>query len=111
MSKVTRFFHIRIGGRRNGGATVLVTGDTEKVGFVEVQVAQCNKLDNYCRKTGRETARLKEAVSVPLRALSRKLSEIETEAWKRQEGFWRKNPDSIPTRDFSFATRYFLPKL
>jgi 1,4-dihydroxy-2-naphthoyl-CoA synthase len=110
--KVQRFFHLRVGNQRNGGATVLVTGDTDKVGTVDVQTAFCSKKDNYCRKTGRDTAKAAPVETVPLRDLSRKLAEIDKTAITRADNWFRKHPQEIGFigRDFSFATRYFLPR-
>lgn len=111
--KVQRFFHIRIGGQRNGGATVLVTGDTESIGRVLVQTAFCSKKDNYCRKTGREVAKQALEIPVALRDLSRYLSDIEQGILVKQDNWFRKHPDDVKyvSRDYSFAVRYFLPRV
>ena len=101
--KVERFFHLRrFGGiypETRGGATVRVTGDTEHVGQVDVQVTFCSKKDVYCKKTGREVAAKAPVKVVPLRYLPQELKRIAEKAGCHSQ-----------FQDQSFAVRYFLPK-
>ena len=100
--KVERFFHIRTG--NTGGATVRVVGDTDLLGQVDVQVAQCSKMDPFCKKTGRDLASKAVPKVVPLRYLPSELGRVAVKACHRT-----KQPFTSE-RDFSFAIKYFLPK-
>jgi hypothetical protein len=121
--KIERFFHIRPN-MNNGGATVRVVGDTDKVGQVDVQVAFCHthtkpiytpdgkvalpdRGDPYCRKTGRETASKAPVKIVPLRYLPKELERVWAEAYKKQAG--HEYPCPI-TGHYDFSVKYFLPK-
>ena len=105
--KVERFFHIRnpnwMDSASKGGVTIRVTGDTELVGQVDVQHAECSKNDAFCKKTGRELATAAPIKVVPLRFLPQELNRIGLRAVKRKrlEAF---------ASDFTFAIKYFLPK-
>jgi hypothetical protein len=101
MSKVVRYFHIRLS-KQNGGATVMVTGDPSEVGHVAVQVAKCSKKDMFCKRTGREEAAKQPVKLLPLRYLPNELGRV-----------YEANSDSSMKMfkpDFTFSTRYFLPK-
>lgn len=105
MSQVERFFHIHhIAGCTKGGLTVRVVGDTAKVGTVDVQVAECSRKDNFCKKTGREQAVKAPTKVVPLRFLSAELSRIVA------DGVKHKRIKHNVMSDFTFAIKYFLPK-
>jgi hypothetical protein len=112
MSNVERYFHIRTLDR-NGGATVRVVGNPNNIGTVDVQAAFCSKKDNYCRETGRLHAVAAPIKTVPLRDLGRELFNIEQNAWKLNDNWFKKHPDQakVPCRDWGFAIRYFLPKV
>ena len=100
--KIERFFHIRTG--NTGGATVRVVGDTAMLGQVDVQVAQCSRMDPFCKKTGRENATKAVPKVVPLRYLPSELGRAAFQAHKRAKSLLASN------LDFSFAIKYFLPK-
>jgi hypothetical protein len=115
MSKVERFFHLRPD-MNNGGACVRVTGDTEMVGQVDVQVAFCHTHsrhekrmgrpgggDPYSRKLGRTYASVAKVKVVPLRYLPAELGRIAEEAARRSN-------TPFLGADYSFAVKYFLPK-
>lgn len=102
--KVSRFFHIRFG--TTGGATVKVTGETDKVGYVDVQTTYCSRKDPFCKKTGRETAEKAAAKLVPLRYLPAELGRIQADAFKKSKADESKHF----AKDFTFAMKYFLPK-
>ena len=102
--KVSRFFHIRFG--TTGGATVKVTGDTEKVGTVDVQTTFCSRKDPFCKKIGRDTAEKKMVLSVPLRYLPAELGRIQATALKKSKA----DESRYFAKDYTFATKYFLPK-
>jgi hypothetical protein len=118
--KVTRFFHIRPN-LNNGGATVRVTGDTEQVGQVDVQVAFCHtfsqsdlkrkakerKGDHFSKARGRLEAEQAQVKIVPLRYLPQELGRIFDDACKRSK-VRLVNPYAAP--DYTFAMKYFLPK-
>jgi hypothetical protein len=96
MSQVIRYFHIRTGTK--GGATVKVVGDTDKVGYVDVQATFVSKRDNYVKALGRSFAEKAPVKVVPLRFLPRELGLIQDKA-------------NYPFRtDMSYAIKYFLPK-
>ncbi len=99
---VTRYFHIRTGDR--GGATVKVSGDTERVGQVDVQVVFVSKKDAYCKRTGRLEVEKKPVKVVPLRFLPQELHRIRAKA----DNFDAYGYDS--SASWNFAVRYFLPK-
>ena len=103
MSKVVRFFHIRGFGTTHGGATVQVTGDTELLGQVDVQVARCSKRDQFVKKTGRAEAAKAPIKVVPLRYLAQELGRINTDVV-------RKCGKGAMGVDYTFALKYFLPK-
>lgn len=104
MAQVTRFFHIRPYGKSGrGGATVKVTGDTERVGQVDVQAAFCSKKDMFCKRIGREEAAKGPTKVVPLRYLPQELGRIQLEMAKKT-----KLPFEL--HDFTYGVRYFLPK-
>lgn len=105
MSNVERFFHIR-GATHKGGATVRVVGDMAKPGNVDVQVAVCSRKDNFCKKTGRDLAEKASIKAVPLRYLPQELARIEDKLIAEK----RIRPSATYGLDFSFATKYFLPK-
>jgi len=96
MSKTTRYFHLRKGTK--GGATVMVTGDANALGQVDVQFAQCSKKDNYVKAIGRGEAAKAPVKVVALRYLPQELGRIAEKAGIRQRV------------DFTFAIKYFLPK-
>lgn len=96
MTQVVRYFHIRRGTK--GGATVKVTGNTEQVGQVDVQYAQCSKKDNYVKRLGREEAAKAPIKVVPLRYLPQELGRIQAKAGSRL------------LTDYTYAVRYYLPK-
>ncbi len=103
--KVERFFHIRPyeGSKKKfNGATVLVSGNTDHVGQVDVQVAFCSKKDMYCKRTGRSTVSKQDKIKVvPLRYLPSELGRIEEQVY----GYALDNAS-----DFLYSLRYFLPK-
>jgi hypothetical protein len=99
--QVQRFFHIRAGDR--GGATVLVTGDTEKVGHVSLRVAFCSPKDQFCRKTGRLVAHTAPEQIVPLRYLPNRMTQVVEKVEKRTRR-------CVYPHSFEFAIKYFLPK-
>ena len=100
--KVVRYFHIRAHNATHGGATVCVTGDTDIVGQVDVQVAKCSRRDQFVKKIGREEVAKSPLKIVPLRYLPHELARIwETNACRDKHEI---GPD------FSFAIKYFLPK-
>ena len=97
--KVERFFHIRDGhDLPRGGATVLVTGDTEHLGQVDVQYVKVSSKDIYNKKLGRELARKAPIKIVALRYLPKELSRIQDKTCKNGWAF------------FDYAIPYFLPK-
>ncbi len=96
MSQVVRYFHLRKGTK--GGATVKVTGDTNILGQVDVQYAQCSKQDNYIKAVGRAEAAKAPIKIVPLRYLPQELGRISDRAKIRHQ------------TDYTFAIKYFLPK-
>jgi hypothetical protein len=117
--QVERFFHVRRGNSTNGGATVRVVGDTERIGQVDVQVAYCHPLrfkagkvvnpeDMFCKDVGRITATAKAFKVVPLRYLPAEMARIAVEVDRRAgtptDGDWAQN------KDWSFTLKYFLPK-
>lgn len=102
MTKVTRFFHIRPQGSTHGGATVQVTADTNIVGQVDVQVAQCSKKDQFVKHTGRTEAGKAPVKIVPLRYLPQELGRVWATHACREK--------SESPLDFTFAIKYFLPK-
>lgn len=102
MSKVVRYFHLR-GTLQSGGATVKVTGDTDYVGQVDVQVAKCSKKDMYCKRTGRAEVEKAPVKVVPLRYLPNELSRVFAANVDKQSVKWIHN-------DYTFAIKYFLPK-
>jgi len=103
-NKVVRFFHIRPYGKSGrGGATVQVTGDSERVGQVDVQTTFCSKKDMYCKKTGRSLAVEAPVKVVALRYLPQELARIQLEMAKRT-----KLPFELG--DYTYSIRYFLPK-
>lgn len=88
----------------NGGSTaVRVTGDTERVGQVDVQYAECSRKDNFCKKTGRSLAEKAPVKVVPLRFLPQELARIAEKAKERKR--IRTTPE-----DFTYSLKYFLPK-
>lgn len=104
--KVVRYFHIRNPQFLDvckGGATVRVSGDTELVGQVDVQYAECSSKDNFCKKTGRDLAEKAPIKVVPLRYLPKELDRIGERALKHKR--LRAYMDS-----YEYATKYFLPK-
>lgn len=111
MSNVVRYFHIRPiirqkgqwVARRNGGATVRVVGDTEKVGTVEVQVVFCVNKDLFNKKIGRSHAEKMPVKVVSLRMLAKELLEISEEV----DQFCKAKTEDT---DYNWAIRYFLPK-
>ena len=104
MSKVVRYFHLRPFGKpTKGGATVRVTGDTNILGQVDVQVAFCSRKDGFCKKIGREEAGKKVIKVVPLRYLPEELAGIMVDV-----GYKTHLPFEIP--DYTYAIKYFLPK-
>jgi NADH:ubiquinone oxidoreductase subunit D len=101
---VVRYFHIRPtdGSKKKfNGATVMVTGDTDLVAQVDVQVSFCSKKDAYCKSVGRDLAMRHPVKVVMLRYLCSELSRIEEEVY----GYELEEPT-----DFTYALRYFLPK-
>jgi NADH:ubiquinone oxidoreductase subunit D len=101
---VNRYFHIRTpdsAKKKFTGATVKVSGNTEYVGHVDVQVTFCSKKDLYCKATGRAKADAAPIKVVALRYLPNELARIEDHAF----GFELENK-----QDFLFAMKYFLPK-
>lgn len=72
--KVNRIYHLRPspyitgGPMNNGGATVLVEGDTNHA-QVAVKIAYCNPTDTYNKKLGRAVAAEAKEKVIPLRAL------------------------------------------
>lgn len=111
--QISRFFHIHPDFARKSktrtfvqkhkyrGATILVSGDTEYVGQVEVQVAFCSKKDEFNKRIGRGYAMAAPIKVVPLRYLPREISRIEAEVY----GYEVDNAN-----DFLYAIPYFLPK-
>ncbi len=100
MTKVVRFFHIRMPHTTHGGATVQVTGDTDVVGQVDVQFTQCSKKDQFVKKEGRSFAAKAPVKILPLRYLPQELGRIAG----------RVNPYMAQNVDYTFAMKYFLPK-
>lgn len=103
--QVERYFHMRTG-RQFGGATVRVTGRTEQVGQVDVQVALCSRKDPFCKKTGRNVASEAPVKVVPLRYLPKELARIQANLFAKQKVGMFMAADL----DYTFALRYFLPK-
>lgn len=108
MSQVIRYFHIRnpnwMDASGKGGVTVRVTGDTERVGQVDVQYAECSRKDSFCKKTGRSFAEKAPVKVVPLRFLPQELNRIAEKAVQR------KRIRANQLNDFTYALKYFLPK-
>lgn len=110
---VTRFFHIHPDFARKSktrtfaqkhkyrGATIRVSGNTERVGQVDVQVTFCSKQDEFCKRVGRGHVVHAPIKVVPLRYLPREISRIEAEVY----GYEVDNAN-----DFLYAIPYFLPK-
>lgn len=92
--KVVRFFHVRSWGTTHGGVCVKVTGDTEKIGTVDVQAAACSRKDQYVKAIGRNEAEKAPVKVIALRYLPKEL------------GYF----DRKGAQDFTFAIKYFLPK-
>ncbi len=104
--QVERFFHIRPMDesvkRKFNGCTVLVRGDTDYVGQVELQTSFCSRKDPFCRRDGRIMAIKNNKVKiVALRYLPNELARIEDQI----HGYELDNAN-----DFLFSMRYFLPK-
>lgn len=105
--QVIRYFHIRnplFLDQCKGGVTVRVTGDTERVGQVDVQFAECSSQDNFCKKTGRSLAEAAPVKVVPLRFLSKELERIA----ERAKDHKRIKAHMV---NFDFAIKYFLPRM
>lgn len=83
------------------GCTIKVTGDTEHIGQVDVQVAFCSKKDEFCKRVGRAEADKAPVKVVALRYLPNELAKIEEMVY----GYALENKS-----DFLYALRYFLPK-
>lgn len=110
---VTRFFHIHPDFARKSktrtfaqkhkyrGATIMVSGNTEYVGQVDVQVSFCSKKDEFDKKIGRREAEKAPIKVVQLRYLPRELARIEAEVY----GYALDNQS-----DFLYSIPYFLPK-
>jgi hypothetical protein len=97
--KVERFFHIREAyDQPKGGATVLVTGDTEHIGQVDIQYVKVSSKDIYNKKLGRELARKAPIKVVALRYLPKELGRIQEKTCK------------YGLAEFNYAIPYFLPK-
>lgn len=97
MSKVTRYFHVRNPyASHKGGHCVKVTGDTDVVGQVDMQVVKCSRKDMYNKKIGRGLVDNAPIKIIPLRYLPRELDDL---AKNYKANF-----------DYSFAIKYFLPK-
>lgn len=108
MSKIERFFHLRnpawMDSGHKGGITVRVVGDTNLIGQVDVQVAECSRKDSFCKRTGRSLAEKAPIKVVALRFLPAELGRIATKAVKNK----RLRADAVA--DYTFAIKYFLPK-
>jgi hypothetical protein len=94
-----------------GGATVVIEGDTENPGLVQVKTAFCRFSDNYCRKKGRDTARERDPEVVSLRELPSTLREIERQMLWQVQPVLRKDEDLLRSyvRDWNHVVRHFLP--
>lgn len=98
---------------RTGGCTVLVTGDPDKPGLVEVQVAFCSKKDSYSRKLGIKTAKEKETYAVHIWDLPRELRDIEHQMLSQYSHYLKEHPSErkeLTRPDWSFAMQFFTPK-
>jgi hypothetical protein len=103
-----RFFHIRTLPQLHGGASVLVEPHPHAPDRVLVKATLCSKDDPFCRKTGREQARAKRAVDMPLEQLPELLGMMHKHVRKHR----CRKPSDMPTNvDYSFATKYFTPKV
>lgn len=107
MSQVIRYFHIRnpkwMDATHKGGVTVRVVGDTEQVGQVDVQYAECSRKDNFCKATGRSLAEKAPVKVVPLRFLPQEMARIAEKAKDARRLI-------AYNSDFTFSMKYFLPK-
>ena len=113
VNEMSRFFHIRVPDvhaeiSSKGGATVKVTNRDGDPLYVDVQVAYCSPMDGFCRKIGREVASATVSRVVPLGTLHRELRNIHDKTLSMCGV--PKSERSQFVRDYSFVTKYFLPK-
>lgn len=124
MSKVERYFHIRLYNpiygfgdvvdsiiASRGGATIHVIGGTD-VDEVMVQVSFCSANDAFCRKTGREVAEKHPMHKVPLSHLPGVLQTAARTVCSRVLKLSHKKRTQHPLwdADYSFSTKYFQEK-
>jgi len=104
MSKVVRYFHIRLqdycGPSTHGGGTVKVTGDTNYPGQVDVQYTKCSSKDQFVKREGRSFADKAPIKVIPLRNLGKELDDIAK----------RCGDEYSHEAQWLFALKYFLPK-
>lgn len=120
---IVRYFHIRhIDADKSvaskGGATVRVEGELG-IGLMDnvlVTFSYCSPLDQFCRKTGREEADLhripEEAIifEIPLKGLPGFLRKIARMVLRKTKGCGPRKDTILGKRDWSFSTKYWLPK-
>lgn len=108
--QVERFQHFRVRAfatsspATHGGATVLLTGNTEDPSHITMRVAYCCPTDVFCKDLGRQYAKDAQPVVITLRSLPAALGRVFREVHKRSKVVttMRVNYDS--------RIRDFLPK-